>query len=42
MSIGDNRKMYNKNCDNPYTDLKLREKRKWKLNATNQANKSNP
>jgi hypothetical protein len=32
----DNREMYNKNCVNACTDLKLRWKRKWKINAPNQ------
>jgi hypothetical protein len=40
--MGDNRKMYSKNIDNVYTDLKLREQRKWKLNAAHGANKPNP
>jgi hypothetical protein len=33
--MGDERKLYNKNCDKTRTDRKLREKRKKKLYATN-------
>jgi hypothetical protein len=33
--MGDNRKMHNKNVDNVCTDLKPRQERKLKLNATN-------
>jgi hypothetical protein len=40
--MGDNRKMHNKNCDNARTALKVRQERKWKLHATNVANKINP
>jgi hypothetical protein len=29
---GDNKKMYNKNCDNAHKDLKLKQKRKEKSN----------
>jgi hypothetical protein len=36
------RKIYNKYCDTASTDLKLREKRKWKFYTTNPANKPNP
>jgi hypothetical protein len=42
MTMGDNRKMYNKNYDSACTDLKLKQKGKWKLNAANRANKPNP
>jgi hypothetical protein len=40
--MGDNRKMCNKNCDKACTDLKLREKRRWKFYATNLATKPSP
>jgi hypothetical protein len=40
--MGDNRKLYNKNCAKAYTDLKIRQKMKWKFYATNLANKPNP
>jgi hypothetical protein len=34
--MGDNRKIFNKNCDKAFTDLKLREKRGWKFYVTNE------
>jgi hypothetical protein len=40
--MGDNRKMYNINCDEACTDLKLIYKRRWKFYATNLATKSSP
>jgi hypothetical protein len=34
--------MYNKNCDNVCTDLKLRERRRrWKINAADQSENTN-
>jgi hypothetical protein len=41
LSKGDKGKMYNNNRDNAVTDLELRQKRKWRLIATNRANKPN-
>jgi hypothetical protein len=38
LSLGDNRRMYNKNYDNTWPDLKIRYKRKWIINGTNQIN----
>jgi hypothetical protein len=37
-SVEDNRKIYNKNCYNACTGLKLRQKRKWKIKTTSQIN----
>jgi hypothetical protein len=31
--------MYNKKCDETYTDLKLKQERRWKFYATNPASK---
>jgi hypothetical protein len=40
--MGENRKMYNKICDNAFADMKLIQQRKRKINATNLAKKPNP
>jgi hypothetical protein len=36
LSTGDKRKISNKNCGNEYEDSKLKQKRKWNINALSQ------
>jgi hypothetical protein len=34
--MGNYRKIYNKNYNNAHTNLKLRQKKKWKIHVANQ------
>jgi hypothetical protein len=40
LPVGDKRTILNTNCGNAYENLKLRQKWKWKINASKQTNKS--